>query len=171
MEVIERWNNSHEDRSLDPIGVLAGRLKRRWLVSRQQHDFNRALELYSNGLQHAEATEDHGQAYYHAINVAFLRLLSTPDDAPVSSEVKDIARRALNHVEGSRKNHWTYATTGEACLMLGDLEAGVDAYRDARRLAKDLRQCDSMHMQAVTVALRVFGEGGAKQIDKVFGLS
>ena len=43
MDVIERWNNAGDKRVLDPIGVLAGRLKRRWLVSRQRRDFDRAL--------------------------------------------------------------------------------------------------------------------------------
>ncbi len=171
IEVIEKWNDAHERRSLDPIGVLAGRLKRRWMTSRQEQDFDRALELYNEGLECAEASKDHSQAYYHAINVAFLRLLSEAGDGPPTTEVKEMARRALGHVDAAHENHWTCATKGEAHLMLGNLEVAVDAYRGARGLAKDLRQCDSMHMQAVTVALRVFGEDGAKQIDEVFGLS
>lgn len=171
VEVIENWNNSNgKKRALDPIGVLAGRLKRRWLVSRQQQDLDRALELYSVGLEHSEACMDHDQAYYHAINVAYLQLVSAPGDGPASSKVKDMARRALSHVEASRENNWTHATTGEACLMLGDLESGVNAYRKARKLVKTLRECDSMHMQAVAVATRLFGAEGAKLIDEVFGL-
>lgn len=169
-EVIERWNDVHRGRPLDPIGVLAGRLKRRWLVSRQQQDLDRALELYSEGLELAEACMDHEQAYYHAINVAYLRLVSSPGGGPASSEVKDMARRALSHVKASRENQWTHATTGEVFLMLGDVKGGADAYRKARQLAKNLRECDSMHMQAVAVASRVFGEEGAKLIDGVFGL-
>lgn len=173
MDVIERWNrnNACDRRSLDPIGVLAGRLKRRWLVSRQKQDFDRALELYSEGLERAEASIDHDQAYYHAINVAYLRLVSTPTGGSASPAVQEMARRALNHVEVASKNQWTYATTGEACLMLGNLTAGLEAYREARRLAINLRECDSMHMHAVVVAERVFGEKGAKLIDEAFGLS
>jgi len=170
VDVIERWNNDGNKRALDPIGVLAGRLKRRWLVSRQQQDLDRALELYSAGLEHAETRKDHDQAYYHAINVAYLRLMSEPGDGPVSSEVKNMAIRALSHVEASSENHWSHATSGEAYLMLGDLSAGVEAYRTARKLARTLRECDSMHMQAVAVAARVFGEEAGKLLDEVFGL-
>lgn len=171
MTVIGKWNRNHECRTLDPIGVLAGRLKRRWLVSHQQHDFDRALELYSEGLERAETNVDSSQAYYHAINVAFLLLMATTEVGSVTSEIETMARRTLNHVENSRENHWTYATKGEASLLLGDLESGVVAYQRARELATKLRECDSMHMQAVAVALRVFGEDGARQIDEVFGLS
>lgn len=170
MEVIESWNHACNMRSLDPVGVLAGRLKRRWLVSRMQQDLDRALELYSIGLERAEASGDHDQAYYHAINVAYLRLMSSTGDGPPTTQVEDMARRALSHVERSRENQWTHATTGEACLMLGNLDEGIDAYRKARKLAKTLRECDSMRTQAVAVSARVFGEGAAKQIDEMFGL-
>jgi pimeloyl-ACP methyl ester carboxylesterase len=170
VDVIERWNHAHESLSLDPIGVLAGRLKRRWLVSRQQQDLDRALELYSAGLERAEACTDHEQAYYHAINVAYLRLVSSPGGGPASSSVKDMAKRALSHVKASRENQWSLATTGEVFLMLGDVRAGVGAYRKARKLAKNLRECESMHMQAVAVAARLFGEEGAKLVDGAFEL-
>lgn len=171
VDVVERWNISTDMRALDPIGVLAGRLKRRWLVSRQQRDLDRALELYSAGLERAEADDDHGQAYYHAINVAYLQLVSATGDGSASLEVKDMARRALRHVEVSPESQWTHATTGEANLILDDLDAGLDSYRMARRSARTLRECDSMHMQAVAVAACLFGEEGAKQIDEVFGLT
>jgi len=54
--------------------------------------------------------------------------------------------------------------------MLGELNAGSDAYRMARKLAKTLRECDSMYMQAVAVAARVFGEEGTEAIETVFKL-
>jgi pimeloyl-ACP methyl ester carboxylesterase len=168
MHVIERWNHAVGGRSLDPIGVLAGRLKRRWLVSRQQRDFDRALELYNEGFNRAEANTVHDQAYYHGINVAFLRLAVAPADGPVPPEVTDMARRVLHHVEASHKNAWSLATEGEALLMLGDLKAGSEAYRKARKRAKTLRECDSMYSQAVAVAARVFGEKGIMAIDAVF---
>jgi pimeloyl-ACP methyl ester carboxylesterase len=170
IDVIERWNNAGDRVSLDPIGVLAGRLKRRWLVSRQQRDLDRALELYADGFKRAEAIADHAQAYYHGINVAYLRLAAGPAEGPVPSEVIDIAGRVLHHVESSHQSVWSLATEGEACLMLGKLKTGTDAYRMARKLAKTLRECDSMYMQAVAVATRVFGEEGTKAIEAVFEL-
>jgi pimeloyl-ACP methyl ester carboxylesterase len=168
MYVIERWNGAGDRPSLDPIGVLAGRLKREWLVSRQQRDLDRALELYTDGFNLAEAIADHAQAYYHGINVAYLRLAAGLADGPVPSGVTDMARRALDHVEASHQNAWSLATEGEARLMLGELKAGSDAYRMARKLANTLRDCDSMYMQAVAVATRVFGEEGTVAIETVF---
>lgn len=171
LDVIGRWNHAHEVSSLDPIGVLAGRLKRRWLVSRQQRDFDRALELYNSGLELAETAENHPQSYYHAINVAYMHLVGAPADGPVSSEVIDMATRALNHAEASNESQWGLATKGEACLMLGDLITGADYYQRARMMAKTLRECDSMCMQAVAVASRMFGEQGIEVVKKAFGLN
>lgn len=171
MDVIERWNNANSSHSLDAMGVLAGRLKRRWLISRQQHDFDRALELYSNGFEHAEALADHSQAYYHGINVAYLRLAAGPADGPVPSKVEEIARRTLVHIKASHKSVWSFATEGEARLLLGELEVALDAYQMARRMAKTLRECDSIRMQAVAVATRVYGDEGTEAIERVFGLT
>lgn len=168
MHVIDRWNNACDGHPLDANGVLAGRLKRRWLVSRQQRDLDRALELYTDGFNRAEAIGDHAHAYYHGINVAYLRLAAGPADGPVPSGVIDMARKALDHVEASHQNAWSLATEGEGRLMLGELKAGSDAYRMARKLANTLRDCDSMYMQAVAVAARVFGEGGTVAIETVF---
>ncbi len=39
---------------------------------------------------------------------------------------------------------------------------------DAAALAKTLRERDSMYMQALAVATRVFGEEGTEAIEKVF---
>jgi pimeloyl-ACP methyl ester carboxylesterase len=169
-DVIDNWNRHNEVSCLDPIGVLAGRLKRRWLVSRQQKDFDRALQLYTDGLKRAEAMANHEQAYYHAINVAFLLLMSEVGDGPASPVVADMAKRAIEHVESSHESQWTHATRGEAYLMLGNLPEGVAGYQEARRRAKTIRECDSMHMQAVIVASRTFSEDGARSIDEVFEL-
>lgn len=169
IDVIELWNQAGCKRSLDPIGVLAGRLKRRWLVSRQQIDFDRALDLYTEGFEKAKAASDNPQAYYHAINVAYLYLTADQPDGPVSNKVKNMARLALNHVEAAHECQWSCATKGESFLMLGNLAAGAEAYQRASALAKTLRECDSMYMQAMTVAARVFGAEGAETIKKIFG--
>jgi hypothetical protein len=39
----------------------------------------------------------------------------------------------------------------------------------ARERAKTLRECDSMYMQAMAVAERVFGKTGTEMIKGVFG--
>ena len=79
-----------------------------------------------------------------------------------------MANRALDHVKMSPETMWSVATTGEAYLMLGDLKAGCDAYRKARSIAKTLRDCESMYMQAIAIVGRIFGDGGLVAIDLAF---
>ena len=61
--------------TLDVIGVLAGRLKRRWRFFRALEDYDRSLELYQSGLKNAVGVGNLEQACYHGINVAFLMLM------------------------------------------------------------------------------------------------
>lgn len=167
LSVIQRWNVGKS--VLDPIGVLAGRLKRRWLVNHQQRDFDRALSLYEQGLAAAEVGDDHAQAYYHAINIAFLRLAWSGVDDPVPTSAQEMAQCALEHVKSAGKTSWSVATEGEARLILGDLERATLAYRSACQAAKTLRDRESMYIQAVSVAGRIFGDEGEQAIDAVFG--
>jgi len=50
-------------RGTDPIGVLAGQLKRRWLVERKRTDAEQALSLYGQALERAETKQDAAQAH------------------------------------------------------------------------------------------------------------
>ncbi len=168
LKVIEVWNQSSSQCSLDAIGVLAGRLKRRWLVSRQQRDLDHALRLYNEGLEKAESASDYSQAYYHAINVAYLHLAAGNVDGPLPDKVTSMAKLALEYANAVHENQWSHATRGEAYLMLGELELGVSAYQLAKAHAKNHRECDSMYMQAMTVASRIFGQDGVNAIESVF---
>jgi pimeloyl-ACP methyl ester carboxylesterase len=66
----------HKPEGTDVLGVLAGRLKRRWVVTRVADDFKSALELYQRGYDEAIAKQptDYDQAHYHGINLAYLAL-------------------------------------------------------------------------------------------------
>jgi tetratricopeptide (TPR) repeat protein len=152
------------------MGILAGRLKRRWLTERIASDFQRARALYSEALQLSEADGDHAQAYYHAINVAFLDLAALPEASDVPEGVRSCARRALEHCAGADASHWRDATEGEARLMLGDLVQAEQKYRQAVAQADSTRDIDSMYVQAVRVAGRVFGEDGVTRIEEIFGV-
>jgi tetratricopeptide (TPR) repeat protein len=167
LEVIDLWNQNNNQQRLDPIGVLAGRLKRRWFVSRQQSDFNRALELYSSGLRHAEIVNNKDQAYYHSINVAFMHLASS-EEGELPEEATNMAKLALEYANAASENVWSLATIAEALLMLGDISHGIAAYQKAKAKARTLRECESMFMQAITVASRIYGEEGITEIKKVF---
>ncbi len=132
----------------DPMGALAGRLKRRWLKERRQDDGARALQLYSQALAAAEAAKDREQAYYHAINVAFLQLafLRQPPAA------EEHAQRALEHCAAAPEGLWRWATEGEAWLVLGAGERALEGYRRAVECRPQPRQMASMFHQAVSVA-------------------
>lgn len=157
--------------STDAQGILAGRLKRRWLVGRVKDDLVRARELYSDALARSEAAGDHSQAYYHAINVAFLDLLSSPPNSDVPAAVRSMAERARNHCSQAQETQWRFATEAEALLMLGDLNGAETLYRRAKAMTDSPREIDSMYMQAIRVATRVFGKQGAVRIEGLFGLN
>jgi hypothetical protein len=171
LEVLEQRSRSGGGvGSTDAMGILAGRLKRRWLTERIASDFQRARALYSEALQLSEADGDHAQAYYHAINVAFLDLAALPEASDVPEGVRSCARRALEHCAGADASHWRDATEGEARLMLGDLVQAEQKYRQAVAQADSTRDIDSMYVQAVRVAGRVFGEDGVTRIEEIFGV-
>ena len=156
--------------STDAQGILAGRLKRRWLVERQKNDLDRARELYFDALQRSEADNDHSQAYYHAINVAFLDLLSSSPNSDVPAAVRSMAERALQHCSQAQETQWRVATEAEAFLMRNDLDGAESLYRRAKVLTASPRELDSMYAQAVRVATHVFREEGALRIERLFGI-
>lgn len=156
--------------STDAQGILAGRLKRRWLVGRAKQDLVRARELYLDALERSETANDHSQAYYHAINVAFLDLLSSPPNSDASPTVRAMAERARNHCSQAKETQWRFATEAEAFLMLGDLDGAETLYRRAKAMTDSPREIDSMYTQAVRVATRIFSKKGAIRIETVFGL-
>ncbi|SFH60064.1 Alpha/beta hydrolase family protein [Nitrosospira sp. Nsp14] len=156
--------------STEALGVLAGRLKRRWLAERRAGDLNRAKELYQLGLNKAEAANDHEQALYHAINIAFLNLMEIPAAASIPTEIRIMAERALEHAKQVRNTNWSLATQGEAQLMLKDLERAEHFYAGAILATNSPREVDTIYSQAIRVAARVFGQDGASRIDQLFDL-
>jgi pimeloyl-ACP methyl ester carboxylesterase len=172
LEILQRrYDNGRGLSTTDAIGVLAGRLKRRWLTERVAADLTRARELYSEGLARAEAANDHAQGYYHAINIAFLDLMAAPAASDLSADVAAMARRALGHCKQASEGAWRHATEGEVALILRGLDEAERHYSQAVADAESPREIDSMYSQAVRVAERVFGRRGVSRIRTVFGLS
>ncbi|WP_161601028.1 tetratricopeptide repeat-containing protein [Pseudooceanicola batsensis] len=168
LNVIETWADGRDH--LDPRGVLAGRLKRRWLLERRQTDFDRALSLYNESRAAAISAGNFAQAYYQGINVAFLHLASSADHDPIPQAAVEAARLALEHVELAPPSPWGLATRGEALLVLGCLEDAVAAYRDAIAAATSVRAKNSMYVQATAVTVRIYGADARDQIDHAFGI-
>lgn len=138
-------------RGTDARGVLAGRLKRRWLAAGRTLDYNRALELYRSAYEEASANADHAQAFYHGINVCFLLSASSDKKAGVT----EMATKVLEHCgQIVRKDFWCLGTEGEAQLYLRQPEEALTAYQNAIRVspAPNPWQLKSMHDQACQVA-------------------
>ena len=154
--------------TLDVIGVLAGRLKRRWGFFRTLEDYDRSLELYQSGLKNAVAVGNLEQAYYHGINVAFLMLMRGPKHESVCEEARAAAKVALEYATNAPETFWSLATIGEASLILDDMDGALAAYRRAKNVADTIRAQHSMFTQAFQVAGRMYGEVGFVAIQEIF---
>ncbi|KTW17283.1 hypothetical protein NS258_02475 [Sphingomonas sanguinis] len=168
LQVLEDW--SGDERHTDRKGALAGRLKRRWLLERQQEDFDRALELYRMSGAVAVAAGDYAQAFYHAINVAFLLIAATRGDEPVPREALEAAAIAAEHCLLAPESPWRTATLAEVKLILGDLEGAAIDYEAAASAATTVRDRNSMYSQATALAARIHGVAGRERVDRAFGI-
>ncbi len=131
----------------DAKGTLAGRLKRMWQLEWRRDDAEAALSLYTEGSESAVAAGDHEQAYYHAINVAFMEVAYRGDrDAAATA-----ARQALEYCAAAPESYWRTATEGEAHLHLGEWDKALSAYTRAVSLEPPATALESMHRQASVV--------------------
>ena len=151
--------------STDPLGVLAGRLKRRWLVERRRADAEAAMALYRQGLEKAEGKPNAKQAFYHAINCAFMDLAYGSD----VTSAREFASRALQHCMASNQNDlWRHATEGEANLYLGNAAASLEAYSRAASTSAQPWQTASMYQQAMRAADLMGEEQLGEQLRTLF---
>jgi pimeloyl-ACP methyl ester carboxylesterase len=152
----------------DAMGVLAGRLKRRWMVEHREDDAKRARELYTNALNLAEEAGDkpeaHAQAYYHGINVAFMELTYGND----REAARAMAKRVLDHCKRAQRDRWNLATQGEASMHTGEDEEAVSRYREAVETNPTPRELGSMYRQAIVVARHLGKEKVEKRLEDLF---
>jgi hypothetical protein len=145
MELLKK--SRHMD-DTDAMGVLAGRLKRRWIVERVEDDAVRARVLYTKAYELSASRSEHAQAFYHGINVAFLDLVygNKPQQA------KEMATKVLQHCAQAERDIWRVATEAEACLYLGEFDTAVKRYSEVVPLNPKPWEERSMLKQAVVVA-------------------
>ena len=137
-------------RGTDARGVLAGRLKRRWIAEGRRQDYDRALELYQTAYEEATAKDDHPQAFYQGINFCFLLAARSGNE----SAVAEMARNVLDHCNEAPTDFWCLGTRGEAYLYLGEVEKSLAAYRAALDVSPPPApwQIKSMYSQASQLA-------------------
>lgn len=153
----------------DSMGVLAGRLKRRWMRERRQNDADRALELYREAYKQATTANHAAQAFYHAINVAFMQLAYKGD----IDESENWAVTALRHTKEAAKSerstdHWRLATEAEAELLLGNFDKGLVLYNRAFNTTNKPWEWDSMFSQATEIARQLGEQGLAQKLSDIF---
>jgi len=150
----------------DAMGVLAGRLKRRWLVERRSEDAEKACQLYQQGFELSEQTGRHDQAFYHGINMAFMQLAYREQ----LSAAQETAKKVLEHCRVAKLEMWRLATEGEANLLLGNIDLAMDGYRSAVACnpSPKPREYDSMFQQSVRVASLLGNESAADRLQEIF---
>jgi pimeloyl-ACP methyl ester carboxylesterase len=144
---------NHTPKGTDVLGVLAGRLKRRWWLTSSTADLDDARKLYQGAYdQSIEKTPpDHDQAYYHGINLAYLAVAAQRD----FKIAQPMASKVLEHVAQASDpglKHWRPATEGDALMILGRTDDAIAKHREAA--AQELKpwEATSMEEQALRVA-------------------
>ena len=161
----------HKPEGTDVLGVLAGRLKRRWLMTRAAADFKSALELYQQGYDEAigRRRPDYDQAYYHGINLAYLALAGSNRDDQVAREM---ASKVLSHTKlatNPNEKPWRLATEGDALTVLGQIEDAFEKHRQAAAIMPDPWAALSMEEQALRFAdLCGLSEAQAKELATIY---
>ena len=141
------------------LGIIGGRLKRKYLESQSYSTANEAMKFYQQGLKIAESREDWGEAYYHSINLAFLALLAMDDRI----DMKFYANKALDFLgreEG--EGVWYEATKAEAFLYLNRMDKSREHYKAAAQLA-GIREKLSIHTNAYQAFLGLNGNTEEQQ--------
>jgi len=156
------------DRSTNLTGVLAGRLKRRWLADPELHaaDGPRAQELYRQAYVKANSIADHEQAFYNGINDAFMTLALGRE----TERVHAIAAEVLSHTFMSRKAQWARVTQGEAYLYLREPDTALLAYTEALKESWTPRELDSMKRQAVWAARLINDPDTERELQAIFDI-
>lgn len=164
-DAIQLLEEADDGAHTDAMGVLAGRYKRRWLAEGREADAKKAVHLYNRGLEISQEREDHVQAFYHAINLAFMGLAHRRDE----SYAQSLARLALHEAMSTAKpDKWSLATEGEAYLMLEQDETALVRYRQALSESPTPREVESMYMQAMRVTDLLGRDSTGERLERLF---
>ena len=144
----------HHKEGTDVLGILAGRLKRRWWLKSLKEDRDQALQLYTEGYNKATAATpiDHDQAFYHGINVAYLTMAPPTKNI---SEAKAWATKVLEHTKNAidpQQKKWMAATEADALMIQGDQQKGLEKHRQSAAQKLEPWEALSMEEQAMRVA-------------------
>lgn len=129
----------------DLMGIIGGRHKRDYLKTFSGNSSKLSIEYYSKALHLSIENEDYSQIYYHAINLAFLSIVTDPEGG--ESKMLKFAKQALEAAEQCRDTIWKYATVAEANMYLENFEVAKEFYIKASE-GIQIREKVSMHTNA-----------------------
>jgi len=156
----------------DAMGVLAGRLKRRWLLTQREDDAQRAQALYADALATAREAGNAAQCYYHAINLAFFDLACHKDTRRARERAREVLEfcRQAEPDELAPDRKWRLATEGEALLVLGMAEQAYARYGRAADpvLEAAPRELESMYRQAIYLSRLIGDQSMRRELTRIF---
>jgi hypothetical protein len=154
----------------DVLGTMAGRLKRKWLLSGRLHtDAEAATAHYTKGYDIAVAAKDWCQAYYHGINLAFLALVFQGKRADARKRAQEVLDTCRQCEAAGTADEWVDATRGEAELILGNNEAAFEDYRRFVAADNDPWKVSSTYLNARTIAAEFGNRELARALGQIFG--
>lgn len=157
LEILKKRVLAEEDSDL--LGVLGGRFKRKYLKEYLKSDGEDAIKHYAQALEIAQKKNNSQQIYYHAINLAFLSLITRDD----MDQMKSYAQIALEACEKDPFDSlWKLSTLAEANLYLGNLDTAQEYYKKAAALA-GLRERISIYTNAYTAICRLLQTNNPEQ--------
>ncbi|MBF0423059.1 MAG: alpha/beta fold hydrolase [Magnetococcales bacterium] len=163
-EAVMQLLESQKSRGTDVSGVLAGRLKRRWLKFRQKDDAKHALAVYQDAYNRSLSTSNFEQAVYHGINLAFMHFAFLQDKYAADKLANDV----IDHYKKAPSDHWGRGSVGEAYLILGDFEQALEWYGKALDLKPQQREAGAMYEQALVYINRMPDRAAQEQIMERF---
>lgn len=161
---------NNEQFGTDVKGTLAGRIKRRWIQEHHADDAIWALNLYSEALQTARAVQPPtpysiGQVFYHAINVAYFKLLFAND----LLEARAMAALALDYARKlDTPDLWSVATEAEALMHMGQDQLAMAKYRQVIEMSPEKWKLLSTSQQALQVAEKLGRPELLQQLKNLF---
>jgi len=141
LQILNEHPKAQEDTDL--MGIIGGRYKRAYLKFPSESDGEAAFVYYELALEQSVAKENHGQIYYHAINLAFLSIVVLNDE----EKMLYYANMALKATKECKDDPWKYATIAEANLYLRNFEKAREFYLKAT-VNSGIREKISMHLNA-----------------------
>ena len=144
---------SHKPQGTDVLGVLAGRLKRRWWLTSSAVDLADARRLYQEAYDQSVAKNppDHDQAYYHGINLAYLAVAAERAFAIARPTASKVLEHVAQASDPGRKQ-WRPATEGDALMILERTDEAIAKHREAALQELKPWEATSMEEQALRVA-------------------